>query len=578
MSRRHFMKAGLAVAAGALFRVPAARAAPAIQARPGESAWPEPDDWAGLKASAGGRLSPVQVPDLTDPAASKLLANPFWLGDQAGLSQSSGWLDAWQATPGAYVVAAETAADIAAAVRFARLHRVRLVVRGGGHSYLGASTAPDSLMVWTRPMRQVTVHEAFTPEGSRVAPVPAVSLGAGCIWLDAYKAVTTGAGRYVQGGGCTTVGCAGLVQGGGFGSHSKAFGTAAASLLEAEVVTADGKVRIVNAHREPDLFWALKGGGGGTFGVITRLTLATHPLPETFGAVRLSIQAKSGEAYRRLLARFVDLYAAALHNPRWGEQAHFGPDNKLDVQMVFNGLTPAEARAAWQPLVDFCKASPADYEGADSLLVLAMPARHFWDAEFLKRFAPPRVIHPDDRPGGSPSDFWWSGDGDQVGVFWHAFASAWLPSSLLEAPNREKLVDAWYAASRHSSLGLHFNKGISGAPDAALAATRDTAMNPDVVDAFALAIVAAAGPPAFKGLPPPNTAVGRFNRKRVTACMDALRAAAPGAGAYVNECDFFQPDWQRAFWGSNYPRLEAVKRRYDPDGLFTVHHGVGTQT
>jgi FAD/FMN-containing dehydrogenase len=62
----------------------------------------------------------------------------------------------------------------------------------------------------------------------------------------------------------------------------------------------------------------------------------------------------------------------------------------------------------------------------------------------------------------------------------------------------------------------------------------------------------------------------------VSACIEALRAAAPGAGAYVNECDFFQPDWQRAFWGSNYPRLAAVKRRYDPSGLFTVHHGVGT--
>ena len=72
------------------------------------------------------------------------------------------------------------------------------------------------------------------------------------------------AGRYVQGGGCTTVGVAGLVQGGGFGSFSKAFGTAAASLLEAQIVTADGKVRVANAVQEPDLFWALKGGGGGT--------------------------------------------------------------------------------------------------------------------------------------------------------------------------------------------------------------------------------------------------------------------------------------------------------------------------
>jgi FAD/FMN-containing dehydrogenase len=87
-------------------------------------------------------------------------------------------------------------------------------------------------------------------------------LGAGVIWLYAYSAVTTEAGKYVQGGGCTTVGVAGLIQSGGFGSFSKHYGTAASSLLEAEVVTADGKIRIASACTNPDLFSALKGGGG----------------------------------------------------------------------------------------------------------------------------------------------------------------------------------------------------------------------------------------------------------------------------------------------------------------------------
>ncbi len=84
--------------------------------------------------------------------------------------------------------------------------------------------------------------------------------------MDVYDAVTTRAGRYVQGGGCITVGVAGLVQSGGFGTFSKDFGLAAAKLIEAEVVTADGRLRIANACTTPELFWALKGGGGGTFG------------------------------------------------------------------------------------------------------------------------------------------------------------------------------------------------------------------------------------------------------------------------------------------------------------------------
>src|SRR4029077_20962538 len=125
----------------------------------------------------------------------------------------------------------------------------------------------------------------------------------------AYEAGTAGAGRYVQGGGCGTVGVAGLVQGGGFGTYSKQFGTAGSALLEAEIVTADGAVRIANTCSEPELFWALKGGGGGSFGVVTSLTLRTHELPATFGAVSTSIRAQSDAACRRLLGRFIAFYA-----------------------------------------------------------------------------------------------------------------------------------------------------------------------------------------------------------------------------------------------------------------------------
>ncbi|MEJ0066980.1 MAG: FAD-binding protein [Caulobacteraceae bacterium] len=256
-----------------------------------------------MSEATGGRLAPVSVPKQDGPEAKALLSNPFYIGDQPGLTESSGWLDAWRSSPSAYAVAAESAADVAATVRFARAHNLRLVIKGRGHSYFGGSAAPDSLLLWTRKMDDVTVHDAFTPQGAPAgaAPVPAVSVGAGAMWLHAYQAVTTGAGRYVQGGGCTTVGVAGLVQGGGFGSFSKTFGAAAAGLLEAEIVTADGKLRVVNHVQEPDLFWALK-GGGGTFGAITRLTLATHKLPDNFGAARLTLHAKSDEAYRRLLA------------------------------------------------------------------------------------------------------------------------------------------------------------------------------------------------------------------------------------------------------------------------------------
>src|SRR5271167_1530436 len=116
-------------------------------------------------------------------------------------------------------VAARNAEDIAAAVKFARENDLRLVVKGGGHSYQGTSNAPDSLLIWTRHMNDITMHADFIAQGCNGAhaPQPAVTLGAGTIWMQAYDAVTTKGGRYVQGGGCTTVGAAGLIQSGGFG-------------------------------------------------------------------------------------------------------------------------------------------------------------------------------------------------------------------------------------------------------------------------------------------------------------------------------------------------------------------------
>ena len=170
------------------------------------------------------------------------------------------------------------------------------------------------------------------------APQRAVTVGSGTIWLQAYDAVTTKAGAYVQGGGCTTVGVAGLIQSGGFGSFSKHYGMAAAGLLEAEVVTADGKVRIANACTNPDLFWALKGGGGGTFGVVSKLTLRVRDLPELAGGANFTVKASSDDAYRRLIRHFVGFYRDALFNDHWGEQAHFSPDNKLEISMVHLGL------------------------------------------------------------------------------------------------------------------------------------------------------------------------------------------------------------------------------------------------
>jgi hypothetical protein len=558
----------------------------ARRVRPSDPSWPTAANWEKLKRQVGGRLIPVSSPlapckDAPGSAAcaSRIeeMKNPYFIGEQAGGTQTSGWLEGWSSEPSIYAVVAQRTEDVVAAVNFARDNNLRLVVKGGGHSYQGTSNAADSLLIWTRNMHAITLHDAFVPARCvGTAPRQAVTIESGARWLPTYKAVTTTARRYVQGGGCATVGVAGLIQSGGFGSFSKNYGMAAASLLQAEIVTADGKVLIANACDNPDLFWALKGGGGGSFGVVTKVTLATYELPEFFGTVQGLIKATSDAAFRKLIGTFMRFYAKMLFNPHWGESVSFRSDNTALLHMVFQGLDQSQADATWKPFLDFLAASPQDFITTPALKILAIPAQHYWDPEYRKRVLPDTIV-ADNQPGASPENVSWSGNQIEVNIFLYGYESLWLPASLLKLQDR--LADTVFASTRHFEVQLHFNKGLAGAPDDKVAAARDTAMNPAVLEAFALALIAGGDPHTSPGMPghEPDLATGRKVAAAVIASADDLRTIVPDAGAYVSEGNFFDKNWQTSFWGSNYRRLAAVKKKYDPAGLFFVHHGVGSE-
>ena len=503
------------------------------------------------------------------------MRNPFYLGDQPAGTEISGWLDAWMPAPSVYAVKARNATDVVAAVNFARDNNLRLAVKGAGHSYQGTSSAPDSLLIWMRGMSAVTLHESFVPRGceGRIAPSPVVTAEAGAVWIDLYHAVTTEAGRYVQGGGCADTGVAGLVQSGGFGSFSKGFGTAAAGLLEAEIVTADGKILTVNACTNADLFWALKGGGGGSWGVVTKLTLRTHELPQYFGAAWGTVKAKSDDAFRKLIAKFIDFYARDLFTPHWGEQIAVAPDNTLKISMVCQGLDNEQTKQIWAPFFEGVRGSPREYAIADELGAGVTGARHWWEIA-----GNPSMI-PDKRTGAPPWHGWWKGDQDQVGAFLHGYDSLWLPALLLQPEQQPQIATALFSASRHKKVGLHFNKGLAGAPPEVIAAARGTATNPQMCYSFALAIIADGEAPAYPGEPHASvdTVAARKDAHAIDLATAELRKIAPTGGSYVSESNYFNPSWQRAFWGVNYRRLYPAKQKYDPGGLFIVHHGVGSE-
>jgi FAD/FMN-containing dehydrogenase len=557
--------------------------------RPSDPTWPSAADWAKLEQDVGGRLIKVQpllapcIDGAESVACQQLLQelkNPYYVGDQPSGTQTVGWLNAWMSSPSVYAVAARTTADIVAAVNFARDHRLRLVVKGGGHSYQGTSDAADSLLIWTRAMNGIVLHDAFVAEGcSGVhAPQLAVTIEAGALWMHVYDVVTTKSGRYVQGGGCATVGVAGLIQSGGFGSFSKNYGLAAGGLLEAEVVTADGEVRIANACTNPDLFWGIKGGGGGSLGVVTGLTLRTRELPAIFGRLTMKARASSDDAFRRLIDRFIGFYSDNLLNAHWGESVTFGKDNVFDVTLAFQGLDQQQVQSVWQPFNEWIAASPADFIVDAPFAIHAMPAQQYWSAEYVKHNEPARGSF-DRRPGAPESNMWFAEQDTELGVFIHGFESIWLPAALLEGDSQRRLTHALFAASRHWAIALHFNKGLAGANAADIAAARDTAMNPAVLTAFALAIIAGGDPAAYTDLlsAPQDLTTARKNAAAIGEAAEILRAVAPNSGSYVSESNYFERDWQEAFWGKNYSRLEAIKKKYDPTGLFFVHHGAGSE-
>ncbi len=237
ISRQAFLRGAVgALAAGAVFG--SARAAAA----------PNASGWDGLSAALGGKV--LLADSGSQFAAAKQVFNTNYNGF----------------TPAAIVTPTSTA-DVQKAMAFAAAHNLKVAPRSGGHSYTGASTA-NGAMVFD--LRQLPGGINYDTASGQVTVTPATT-------LYAIHEALAGAGRGIPTGTCPSVGAAGHALGGGLGAQSRHAGLLCDQLMSASVVLPGGQAVTASAADNPDLFWALRGGGGGNFGVTTSLTFATFP-------------------------------------------------------------------------------------------------------------------------------------------------------------------------------------------------------------------------------------------------------------------------------------------------------------
>ncbi len=259
MKRRRFFRRGWLI--GTVLALPARRLIAPSEA----SSQLGSTDLRAVKLSgAETTIERAAVRDLQASLKGTLLA-PGEEGYEAARHVWKGMIDRHPAL----IARCADAADVVRAVTFPRERELLLAVRGGGHSFPGYSTCDGGLVIDLSPMRSVAVHQ-----DTRTAHVAGGAWGAHVDAAAQQHSLATTLGQI------SNTGVAGLTLGGGFGWLSRRFGLACDNLISVELVTADGKVRHVSAHDEPDLFWAIR-GGGGNFGVATSFEYRLHPLNTT---------------------------------------------------------------------------------------------------------------------------------------------------------------------------------------------------------------------------------------------------------------------------------------------------------
>ncbi|KAK1139768.1 hypothetical protein N8T08_011164 [Aspergillus melleus] len=518
---------------------------------PGDPCWPAPATWSQFNASISGQLiatnplgAPCHDPNYDAARCAQLRDN--WTHPRLHYESSSSVMAPYFANnscdpfhpPGkpctldnyvVYAVNASTPEHVTRALQFVRDHNIRLVVRNTGHDYLGKSTGAGALGLWMHHLKEITVADYRDARYTGKA----ITVGAGVHAIDVYRAADA-QGLQIVGGECPTVGLAGgYTQGGGHSMLSSKYGLAADQVLSWQVITGEGELVTATRETYPDLYWALSGGGGGTYGVVWSMTVKAYPDTPVSGLnMTFSREDVEEEEFYRAVSRF---------------------------HAILPDIVDAGAMCIWSLTNTSFSISPLTGPNipASELVDLLGPFTDHLDEEEITY-----TISADDFP-------------DYLSQFQNMMPDVpvsesqlggWLiPRGVVQENNENFTAAARQIVEDGASLvsvGLNVSKAVAGNVDnAVLPAWRDT-----------VAHTVISTPWEWNA----DDKMREWQRKMTEVYVSLLSRLAPNSGAYMNEADFRQPNYQRAFYGENYAKLREIKKKYDPFDVFYAPTAVGS--
>ncbi|KAF9042760.1 FAD-binding domain-containing protein [Hymenopellis radicata] len=522
---------------------------------PGDAGFPTDDAWSALNASISGRLT-AAVPSgqfcrdrggCTDAEWSSATfragipgAMDYYYGVNPPEVCVHNSTTCGQGNVPLYAILATTAEDVQAGIAFAEAYNLRVAIKASGHDASGRSTARDSLLISTHLFQNISFHDDFQVGNNSMGT--AVTVGSGVFLNNLYRAAKDQGKILVGGGAATVVAAGGYIQGGGHSPLSPLLGLAADNVLQFTIVTADSEVVTADETQNSDLFWALRGGGAGSWGVILSATFRTYP---TFnGTHAITLINTSGSNATSTMADIMRLHAEHIFDMddlRIGQyffvfpNATSGFELTLTLNTYFPNVTEAVATAAIQPFLDDAVASGGRItsQSVEEMNINDILAGE--DDAVGANLVMGSRLFPEDVYRNSPA------------VIGEMYTKLFERGDLADSP----LFVGQVAANTHIDSAVTPKWRTSKTHMMVVNAWADDAEPSEVQAQTEL-----------------------FQKTQLPIFEEVI---GTDGGAYSNEADLTELNFQTTFYGPNYDRLSEIKRKYDPSDRFIVEGGVGSE-